>query len=95
MTRRGVTIVELVVALFIMSILGLALTKILINDSRFVSKQDAMLSARQGARAAMNSIAAEIRMVGNGGVVTATPKLVALRVPYAFGVMLPRSITPV
>src|SRR5579872_5541358 len=51
---RGFTLVELMLAMVVMALLGIGLTRILINDSRVVSRQDAMMSARQGARAAMN-----------------------------------------
>src|SRR6185295_7415637 len=87
MNRRGVTVAELLVALVVMAFLGIALTRILINDSRFVSKQDAMLAARQAARSAMNTVAAELRMVGDSGITAATPKQVSVRIPYAFGVL--------
>ncbi|MBI4421019.1 MAG: hypothetical protein HY560_09355 [Gemmatimonadetes bacterium] len=73
-------------ALTVMAVLGVALTRILISDSRFVSRQDAMLSARQGARAALNTVVAELQMVGDSGLITpTTAKKVTVRVPYAFG----------
>src|SRR5207253_1750967 len=65
MNRRGFTLTELLMAMAVMAILGVALTRILVNDSRFVSRQDAMLSARQGARAALNSVLSELSMVAD------------------------------
>jgi len=85
MRRRGFTIIELIVGMTVMAMLGVALTQILINDSRFVSRQEAMLTARQVARAGMNGLLAELRMVSDSGLVSATPDSVTVRVPYAFG----------
>ena len=83
---RGFTLVELLISMVVLSILGVALTRILINDSRFVSQQDAMLDARQVARAAMNVTLSELRGVGDSGLLAATPDSVSIRLPYAFGV---------
>ena len=85
MTRRGFTLIELIVGMTVMAVLGIALTQILISDSRFVSRQEAMLTSRQVARAGMNGLVAELRMVSDSGLVSATPDSVTVRVPYAFG----------
>ena len=87
MSSRGFTLVELLMGMTLMAILGIGLTRILISDSRFVSRQDAMMSARQGARQAMNTMVSEMAMITDGGLLNATPKLVTLRVPYAWGVL--------
>lgn len=71
--------------LSVLSIMGIALTRILISDTRFVSRQDAMLSARQGARAALNALLAELEMVADT-IVFATRDSLQARVPVAFGI---------
>lgn len=86
MTRRGVTLVELLITLMVFGILGTALARLMISNSRFVSRQETMLEARQTARAAMNVMLAELRLVSDGGLVAAAPDSVSVRVPYAFGV---------
>jgi prepilin-type N-terminal cleavage/methylation domain-containing protein len=86
MNRRGFTLTELLMSLMVMAILGVALTRILINDSRFVSRQDAMLASRQSARAALNTVLAELAMVGDFAVLAATRDSLTVRVPYAFGI---------
>ena len=93
MNRRGVTLVELLVAMTVMAALGIAMTRLLTNSTRFVSRQDAMLSARQGARAALNTIVAELQMVGDSGLTAAGAdgKTVTVRLPYAFGVTCRRA----
>ncbi len=83
--RRGFTLVELLIAMVVTAILGTALVRMLISDSRFVSRQDAMVNARATARAAMNAIVPELRMVTDSGLVAAAAESVVVRVPYAFG----------
>ncbi len=85
MNRRGFTLTELLVAMSVMAILGVSLTRILVNDSRFVSRQDAMLSSRQSARAALNTVLSELSMVADT-VVVATRDSMTVRVPVAFGI---------
>lgn len=85
MNRRGFTLVELLVGTMVMAVLGVALVRMLISDSRFVSRHDTMMSARQTARGAMNLLAPELRMVADGGVVTASPTSFTAHIPYAFG----------
>jgi prepilin-type N-terminal cleavage/methylation domain-containing protein len=84
MTRRGFTLVELLVAMVVASLLGIGLTQMLVSDSRFVGRQEGMLSARATARAAMNVMGVELRMVGDSGLVAATATEFTVRVPYAF-----------
>lgn len=87
---RGFTLTELLVATIVMGILGVALTSILVNDSRFVSKVEAMMSARQAARAAMNVMGTELQMVSGGGLIAATRTDIRVRAPYAFGTLCDR-----
>ncbi len=85
MTRKGFTLIELLVAVAVMAILATALTRMLLSDSRFVSAQDAIMTARQSARAAQNVLGVELRMVSDGGLLAAAPDSIKVRVPYAFG----------
>lgn len=86
MSTRGFTLIELLIGMTVTAILGVALARILISDSRFVGRQEAMIDARHAARAAMNLMTVELRMVGDGGLLAATPDSVTVQVPYAFGV---------
>ncbi|MBI2537617.1 MAG: type II secretion system protein [Gemmatimonadetes bacterium] len=87
MNRRGFTLTELLVALTVMSVAGIALIRLLTATTRFVSLHDTMLSARHGARAALNTMVAELGVVGDSGLTAATAdgKSVTVRLPYAFG----------
>lgn len=85
MSRRGFSLVELVVAMAIMGILGVGLVRIIINNSHFVSQSDAMMDARETARAAMYSMLGELHMVGDRDLVAATRDSITVRLPYTFG----------
>ena len=71
----------------IMAVLGVSLVRIMISDSRVVSHQDAIMSARQGARAAMNTMTAELRSITDKGLIADSAKKIVANVPYAFGVL--------
>jgi len=87
MTRpRGFALVELVVALVLAGIIGLALARLVISQARFVAGQDGMLQARSTARAALNVLSADLRALTPGSLRAATRDSITVRVPYAFGV---------
>lgn len=86
MKRRGFALAELMVALVISGIIGIALTKLVINQSRFVATQDAIMRARSGSRASLNQLASEIRMVSDSGLRAASKDSITIRVPFVFGV---------
>jgi type II secretory pathway pseudopilin PulG len=76
---------EIMIGMVVLAILGTALTQMLLSDSRFVNRQEAMLDARQSARAAMNIMTVELRLVADNGLVAASPESVTVQMPYAFG----------
>jgi len=84
--RAGFTLLELLVAITVGAILTTALARLLVNDSRFVARQEALLSARTTARTALNWASIELGMVGDSGLRAAAPESVVVRIPYAFGV---------
>lgn len=85
MTRRGFTLAELLIGMVVLALLGTALARILINNSRFVSRQDAMMESRATARAATQAMVAELHMVPDSGLLMASRDSVTVTVPYAFG----------
>lgn len=87
MRRRGFTLAELLVAMAVLAILGTALARLLLSNSRFVAAQEARLDARQTSRAAMNLLLADLRMVTAGGITVSRFDTLEARVPYAFGVL--------
>lgn len=72
-------------SMVVLAVLGTVLTRVLINDSRFVSRQDAMMSARQSARAALNTVVNELRMVSDEGLIAAAADSIRFRMPFVFG----------
>ncbi|HXY69763.1 MAG TPA: hypothetical protein VEH62_09960, partial [Gemmatimonadales bacterium] len=82
----GFVLAELLVAMMIAAIIGVSLTQLVISQSRFVALQGAIMQARGGARAALNVIAADLRMVSDSGLVGANPDSITVRVPYVFGI---------
>jgi prepilin-type N-terminal cleavage/methylation domain-containing protein len=84
--RQGFSLAELTVAMVIAGIIGIALSRLIINQSRFVALQDATMRARSGARAALDAMSGELRAVTDSGLVGASPDSITVRVPYAFGV---------
>jgi prepilin-type N-terminal cleavage/methylation domain-containing protein len=83
---RGFVLAELLVALVIAAIIGVALTQLVISQSRFAALQGGIIQARGGARAALNVMSSDFRMVSDSGLVAAAHDSVTVRVPYAFGV---------
>ena len=88
---RGFSLAELMVALVIAGVIGVALTRLVISQARFVGKQDGYMRARAAARAALAVLADELRQVPDGGVVSARPDSIVVRVPYAYGVTCSQS----
>lgn len=84
--RPGFSLAEMMVALLLTGIIGVALARLIINQSRFVALQDGMMRARSGTRAALNVMSAELRAITDGGLVAASRDSITVRVPYAFGV---------
>lgn len=85
-TRHGFSLAELMVALAIAGIIGISLAKLIVNQARFVSTQQGMMTARAGARGGFNVMVQELRMVTRGGVIAAHADSITVLVPYAFGI---------
>jgi prepilin-type N-terminal cleavage/methylation domain-containing protein len=88
--RRGLTLAELLVALFLIGIIGMVFTRLLVAQGRFFSGQYSQRAARGVARAPMNLMLSELRMVQDRGGLAAAEadgKRVRLKVPYRFGVV--------
>jgi type II secretory pathway pseudopilin PulG len=74
------------VAIALLSIIGAATLRMLMSQSRFVDQHTKQRSARGVVRSTMNLMLSELRMVeATGGVESAAPTTVTVRVPYALG----------
>jgi hypothetical protein len=88
--RRGVTIVELMVALVITATIGGALLRLVLQQGKFMDQQEAWRNARAVARSGVNVLTSELRMVeATGGLDAATAggQDFTVRVSYAFGIV--------
>lgn len=96
-TRRGFSLVEIITALVILSILGVAMTKVLLSQTRNYQYDTGGRRSRTAARSAMNILITDLRMTqDNGGVqyVDATDhRRIDVRVPIGFGVVCTTSGT--
>lgn len=86
--RMGFTLVEILVALVLVGIVGGGLTALLAGQMRFQRAEDALRDSRSAARAALNVMRTDMRMLeGSGAVAAAAARDITIRVPYAFGVV--------
>jgi prepilin-type N-terminal cleavage/methylation domain-containing protein len=84
----GYTMIELVVAMVVMGIVGAAIVRLIVAESRSFQGQDASQEARKVSRAAVNLMTSELRMLETGGgVAAASPTSITVRAPYAIGIV--------
>ena len=74
--NRGVTLIELLVALVISSILIAAFYRLFISQQQTYSVQEQVTDMQQNARVGINRMMSEIRMAGFGNVRDVLPTLV-------------------
>jgi prepilin-type N-terminal cleavage/methylation domain-containing protein len=89
-TRRGFTLVELLLSLIVTAIIGAALVRMVTSQARFMDQQEAWRGARGVARSGINRMLSDLRAVeATGGLQAAVAggQDFTVRVPYAFGVM--------
>ena len=86
--RSGISLVEVIIALVLASVLGTTATGAFVTQSRFHDSQEKTDYARGVSRGAMTVLISELRMLEQeGGVEAAAPKRITVRAPYAFGVV--------
>lgn len=96
--RRGFTLTEVLVSMLMISIIGVALTRLVVTQSRFSNKQVLQRNARGVSRGALNIMESELRMVEQStaftyaGVTTGvqipppTATTIIINVPWAVGI---------
>ncbi len=90
LTRRGFTLVELLISLIVSSIIGTALVRMVLSQARFMDQQEAWREARSVSRGGINRLLSDLRAVeAAGGMVAAAAggQDFTVRVPYAFGIL--------
>ena len=85
--RAGVTVVELMIAMVVATVVGSSLLSLIIIQANFSNEMNAIRDARAASKGVGNLLQAEMRMVEiSGGVVSADSTSITLRTPYSFGV---------
>ena len=86
-SRRGFTLIELIVGVVIFAIIGALMTQLIQTQGRYYDRQGMSNSARNVSRASLNRVISDFRMIeASGGVVAASPTSLTLRIPYAIGI---------
>lgn len=87
-TRRGVSLIELLIAITVVGIIAAAMSRLLLSNSRTTEVRNAERDARAVSRAAINLLESELRMVDPFGVIQPTDdSTLTVLAPYAFGVV--------
>jgi prepilin-type N-terminal cleavage/methylation domain-containing protein len=88
MKRRGVSLVELLIAITVLGILAAAMTRLLVSNSKADETTSAAREARGVSRSAMNLLETELRMAEPAGVISPTDdSTITVRAPFAFGLV--------
>jgi len=90
--RTAFSLIEVLACLVILAILGTAMTRMMLAQSRLYELQKAKRDARAVGRTSMNLLFSDLRMVHDGGdaagsVIIASPETLEVRVPYAMGLV--------
>lgn len=87
-SRRGVTIIELLIAMVIAAILGSATLALMMSQSRFTERVEGQRAGRRVGRSAITVLANDLRMVDpDWGIEAASATSITVKVPYALGVV--------
>lgn len=84
---RGFTLVEILITVVVAGILGGALMSLVVGQQRFYARSDNEVLAQQNIRAAVDLMAAELRMAAPDDIVTATADSVTIRFDLVRGVV--------
>lgn len=85
MRRRGLSLIEVLIAIVLLGIVGVGITRMLSSQLRFFASSSNSRDARAVSRNALNLTRSELRMVEPRGIVAATRDSVTIRVPYLMG----------
>jgi len=85
-SRRGFTLVEILLAVVLLGIIGVGMTRLLSSQMRFFQRSTGSRDARNVSRNATNLMRSELRMIEPTGITAATTTSITARIPYQMGV---------
>lgn len=85
MRRRGLSLVEILIAIVLLGIVGAGITRMLSSQLRFFARGTNARDARTVSRNALNLTRAELRMIEPDGIVAASEDSIRVRLPYLMG----------
>ena len=83
--RRGLSLIEVLIAVVLLGIVGAGITRLLQSQMRFFSRSSNAKDARAVTRNALNLVSSEMAMIEPRGIVAASADSFMVRVPYATG----------
>lgn len=87
-SRRGVTLIELLIAMVVTGILGASVLGLMLSQSRFAERVEGQRSGRRVGRSAINALVNDLRMVDpDWGIEAASATSITVKVPYALGLL--------
>lgn len=86
--RRGVTLIELLIALVVLALLGGSMIRLMTSQLRFADKLEVTKDAREVSRSALNAVMTDVRMVdADSGIFAAGPDSFTVYAPYTSGIV--------
>lgn len=83
----GFTLIELILALVLAGFVGTLVFQMLSSQGRFAQMQSSREEVQQNARAALDLVTSELRVVPRGAIVRADPNRIVAEVPLAWGLL--------
>jgi prepilin-type N-terminal cleavage/methylation domain-containing protein len=84
--RRGFTLTEILIAVVLLGMVGIGISRLLMSQTRFFSRATGARDARSVTRNALNIVRDEMRMIEPRGITAATTTSITVNVPYAMGI---------
>jgi prepilin-type N-terminal cleavage/methylation domain-containing protein len=83
--RRGLSLVEILIAIVLLGIVGAGITRLMQSQMRFFARSTNARDARAVSRNALNLVRDEMKMIEPYGIAAATPDSITVRLPIATG----------
>lgn len=84
--RQGFTLTEILIAVVLLSMVGLGISRLLMSQTRFFARATGARDARAVTRNALNIVRDEMRMIEPRGITAATTTSITVNVPFMMGI---------